>query len=358
MTQHAWRVLGATGFTGSAIMTRLQQEGIGAQPVSAPRLATSAQSSGQLIAEARRLESVIDYLADSFAGAKVVINAAGLSAPDQQDLRALVGANALLPTVVAVAAQRTGVERVIHLSSSAVQGARPRLDATESTSPFSPYSYSKALGEDCLLRLREFITETASVGAAPGSAASRFPAAPSSRPSTVSPHHAAQLCVLRATSVQGPGRSTTARFAKVASSPLASVAGRGDHPTPVTSVHALAEFVVAVGRHGGQLPPIVLQPWEGATVGSVVRDAGRREPHHLPEFAAQGLVRLGYGFSGALGGRLQAAVRRVELMWFGQDQDDSWAEEQGLLPERRIGEVLRHAHLASGSRSSRRGQDS
>lgn len=350
MSQSTWRVLGATGFVGSAIMTRLQQEGIAAAPVSAPRLATSVESAGQLIAEARRLESVIDYLADSFAGADVVVNAAGLSAPDQQDLAALVGANALLPTVVAVAAQRTGVRRVIHLSSAAVQGNRPVLDSSEATAPFSAYSFSKALGEEALLRLRDFIEVAAGAGAAPGSASSQFPAAPSTNPTPVPGNHAAEICIVRATSVQGTGRETTAKLARLSSTVLASVAGSGSARTPVTSVHALAEFVVAVGSSEQKLPAIVLQPWEGATTASVIRDAGRRHPLNLPVWAARSVVGIGYGVSGLLKDRLQGPVRRLELMWFGQDQDDSWAVEQGLLPARRVGEVLRTAHLAAGSR--------
>ncbi|WP_129359903.1 MULTISPECIES: NAD-dependent epimerase/dehydratase family protein [Micrococcaceae] len=350
MSQSTWRVLGATGFAGSAIMTRLQQEGISASPVSAPRLATSSESAGQVISEARRLESVIDYLADSFAGADVVVNAAGLSAPDQNDLPSLVGANALLPTVVVVAAQRTGVRRVIHLSSAAVQGARPVLDASEATAPFSAYSFSKALGEDCVLRLRDFINATAHAGAAPGSAASDFPPAPSKSPAQVEPNHAAELCILRATSVQGSGRKTTSNLARVASSPLAVVAGNGDRATPVTSVHALAEYVVAVGKFAGKLPSIVLQPWEGATTASVIRDAGRRNPRRVPAFVLRLGVKFGHVLSSAMNERLQGAVRRAELMWFGQGQDDTWATENNLLPERRIGAVLREAHTATGSK--------
>lgn len=350
MSQGTWRVLGATGFAGSAIMTRLQQEGINASPVAAPRLATSSESAGQIISEARRLESVIDYLADSFAGADVVVNAAGLSAPDQQDLTSLVGANALLPTVVVVAAQRTGVKRVVHLSSAAVQGSRPVLDATESTSPFSAYSFSKALGEDCVLRLRDFINATAQAGATPGSAGSDFPPAPRNAPAEVGPHHAAELCIVRATSVQGSGRKTTSNLARVSGSPLAMVAGNGDRPTPVTSVHALAEYVVSVGAFAGELPSIVLQPWEGATTGSVIRDAGRRNPRHVPAFVLKMGVKAGLLVSAAMNERLQGAVRRAELMWFGQDQDDSWATGNGLLPERRVGAVLREAHTAAGSK--------
>ena len=128
------------------------------------------------------------------------------------------------------------------------------------------------------------------------------------------------------------------------------VAGSGDRPTPVTSVHALAEYVVSVGSFAGDLPSIVLQPWEGATTGSVVRDAGRKNPRHVPSFALRLGVKMGHLISSAMNEKLQGAVRRAELMWFGQDQDDTWATENGLLPERRIGSVLREAHTASGSR--------
>ena len=91
-----------------------------------------------------------------------------------------------------------------------------------------------------------------------------------------------------------------------------------------------------------------------STTASVIRDAGRREPHRIPAPLARLLVRAGYAASGLSGDRLRAAVRRVELAWFGQDQDDTWAERHGLLPERHVGSVLRQAHQAAGV--SRRGR--
>ena len=185
-----WKVIGASGFVGSSIVARLNAEGISADPIEAPRLATRATDPEIIIDEARRLEGIIDSLADAFAGAHVIVNAAGLAAPNMQDLPALVGANALLPAVIAIAAQRTGVRRMIHLSSAAVQGPKPVLDATEYTEPFSAYSFSKALGEECLLDLYDLIEETAAQGRAPGSANSPYPAAPSHAPAYVAPDHA------------------------------------------------------------------------------------------------------------------------------------------------------------------------
>ena len=44
-----------------------------------------------------------------------------------------------------------------------------------------------------------------------------------------------------------------------------------------TQVVRLAEHFSNLG-----IPRIVLQPWEGATTASILRDAGRREPVHLP----------------------------------------------------------------------------
>ncbi|WP_237200397.1 NAD-dependent epimerase/dehydratase family protein [Rothia nasimurium] len=323
MAQATWKVIGASGFVGSSIVARLASDGIPLDAVEAPRLLTRTEDPEQLINEAKSLDGIIDSLADSFAGCDVVINASGLAAPDQFDLAPLLGANALLPAVIAIAAQRTGVRRILHLSSAAVLGPVPVLTDTRHTEPFSAYSYSKSLGEEVLLKIRDYLEET-------------------------DLDQAVEICVIRATSVQGRGRRTTEAFAKIASSPIASVAGRGDRPSPVSSNFALAQFVSQVASFKGKLPPIVLQPWEGATTSSVLKDAGRRFPLHLPTSLCRFMIDAGMTVSQALGGRFAGPIRRVEVMWFGQGIDDTWARENGLIPEPRVSEVLRTAHTALG----------
>lgn len=329
MSESRWKVIGASGFVGSAIVARLNAEGISVDPIEAPRLATRSLDVDSIIDEAEQLEGIIDSLAEAFASAQVVVNAAGLAAPNMQDLPPLMGANALLPAVIAIAAQRTGVRRVIHLSSAAVQGPRPVLDASEETAPFSAYSFSKTLGEEALLDLQDYFLEE-------------------------HPESAPELCILRATSVQGRGRRTTELFAKMASSPFASVAGAGQGKSPVSSVYALAEFVVMLGTFPGELPTIVLQPWEGATVASASLDAGRRKPHHLPELLCRAAIKAGYKVSELMNDRFSGSVRKVEVMWFGQGIDDSWARKNNLLPTPRVREVLRTAHTALGKKKDRR----
>ena len=329
MSESRWKVIGASGFVGSAIVARLNAEGISVDPIEAPRLATRSLDVDSIIDEAEQLEGIIDSLAEAFASAQVVVNAAGLAAPNMQDLPPLMGANALLPAVIAIAAQRTGVRRVIHLSSAAVQGPRPVLDASEETAPFSAYSFSKTLGEEALLDLQDYFLEE-------------------------HPESAPELCILRATSVQGRGRRTTELFAKMASSPFASVAGAGQGKSPVSSVYALAEFVVMLGTFPGELPTIVLQPWEGATVASASLDAGRRKPHHLPEWLCRAAIKAGYKVSELMNDRFSGSVRKVEVMWFGQGIDDSWARKNNLLPTPRVREVLRTVHTALGKKKDRR----
>lgn len=329
MSESRWKVIGASGFVGSAIVARLNAEGISVDPIEAPRLATRSLDVDSIIDEAEQLEGIIDSLAEAFAGAQVVVNAAGLAAPNMQDLPPLMGANALLPAVIAIAAQRTGVRRVIHLSSAAVQGPRPVLDASEETAPFSAYSFSKTLGEEALLDLQDYFLDE-------------------------HPESAPELCILRATSVQGRGRRTTELFAKMASSPFASVAGAGQGKSPVSSVYALAEFVVMLGTFPGELPAIVLQPWEGATVASASLDAGRRKPHRLPEWICRAAIKAGYKVSELMNDKFSGSVRKVEVMWFGQGIDDSWARENNLLPTPRVREVLRTTHTALGKKKDRR----
>lgn len=309
-----WLVLGGSGFVGSAVLQVLAAAGIPALSAPAPRLTTDADAPGALAAAVDA--ATVGNLQTVLAGHDVVVNAAGLAAPSAPGGDDLLGANALLPVVVAAAAAAAGVRRVVHLSSAAVQGRTPVLDETAATRPFSAYSRSKALGEQAL--------------------ALAAPALPGT-----------SIVTVRATSVQGADRPTTRALVRLARSPIASVAAPGDARTPVTSVQALAELVVAVGRQDGPVPGIVLQPWEGMTVRSVLEAAGGR-PRLLPAALCRAAVAGGYGVSALLRGRLDGQVRRAELMWFGQDQVTGWAEQAGLLSSDHVRQVLADASGAAG----------
>ncbi len=302
-----WAVVGASGFVGARLAEVLTGLGHEVRSVTAPRLTTTADDATTLTAEAHA-ETALVRLAEACAGAEVVVVAAGAATPDAAASPELTGANALLPAVVALAADRAGARRVIHLSSAAVQGRSPILDEATRTDPFSPYSRSKALGETVLL------------GVAPGLTT--------------------EVVIVRATSVQGVGRRTTAALQRIARSPLASVAGRGTGPSPVSSVGGLARFVAAVGVTAGPVPVIVLQPWAGASTADVLRLAGGSEPRHLPALLCRTLVRLGYAASALGGGRLDGPVRRVEAMWFGQRVDDRWARSVGLRDDTGLADEL------------------
>ncbi len=302
----SWLVLGGSGFVGSAVLRALRSAGIEAQAAAAPRLSTGADTLPELVAAAHSVD--IDDLCAVVAGHDVVVNAAGLATPSSGGGDGLLGANALLPTVVARAAAHAGVRRVIHLSSAAVQGRTSLLDETATVRPFSAYSRSKALGEQALAL----------------AAADR-------------PH--LSVVTVRATSVQGRGRPTTAALVRLARSPLASVSAPGEARTPVTSVEALADLVLAVGTYEDPVPPVVLQPWEGLTVRSVLEASGGR-PLVLPTALCRAVVSGGYAASSLLGGRLDGHVRRAELLWFGQDQVPGWAERAGVVPAQRIRQVL------------------
>ena len=303
-------LLGAGGFVGGAVRAVLEETGAEVRAVAAPRLEAAASGAAELAAEAGRLDAERARLARAFLGADAVINAAGLAVPDAADSPALRGANALLPVLAADAAEAAGVRRFVHLSSAAVQGHRPSLDESGQVEPFSPYSRSKALGEQAL---------------------------------AARPAGSCSVVTIRATSVQGPGRPTTERLARLAGSPLASVAAPGTAPTPVSSVDALARFVQLVAMYPGDVPAVVLQPWEQASVSDVLQAAGGRRPLHLPAWLCRLVLRVGYGLSSLASERLHGPLRRVELMWFGQRQEPGWAERTGNVPAPSVHAVLRRA---------------
>lgn len=287
-------VLGATGFVGRAVTAELTRQGHTVLAVKAPRLVSTASSVGELLAQSQSMDAEVQALVESLSGADVVINAAGVATPGSPGSAELTGANALLAVLVARAVSLASIQRFIHLSSAAVQGHSDVLDESTHTVPFSAYSRSKALGEQGLTAL------------------------------------ASNTVILRATSVQGANRPTTTTLVRIASSPLSSVAAPGTAPTPVSSIGSLAAFVVHAATVEQQPPAIVLQPWEGTTVTSVLRAAGGHAPLRLPARLCRLALRAGYGVSALMGERLHGPIRRVELMWFGQRQEALWAENSGF----------------------------
>ena len=283
-------VIIGSGAGGGTLAHELTRRGVEVLPVPAPRLTTSARTADALEVELSRPDVVaeIERISADLADAVAVVNAAGLAhatgAGDD-----LFGANALLPAMVAAAAP-AGI-RLVHVSSAAVQGRMDPLDESTQRAPFSPYSTSKALGEEMAGR----------------------------RTGTV---------CFRPTSVHGADRGVTRSLHRVVSSPLASVAGRGAGPTPQVLVENVADAVAHVVLMEQTPPDVVLQPWEGLTVGDLVRDFGGREPRHIWPWSARIVVRL-LGVVGAVVPPAAGVARRLEMLWFGQRQVSGWLTTTG-----------------------------
>jgi nucleoside-diphosphate-sugar epimerase len=288
--------LGASGFVGRAVVEALGGHDV--LPVRAPRLTTAARTPAELIAEASEHPAVAE-LAAAFAGCDVVINAAGDPDASSLDMDALYAANALIPRIVLVAVARAGVPRLVHVSSAVVQNDKPVLDESEDLRPFSPYSRAKVAGEQVL---REQLPPDVTVV--------RY------RPPSV---HAAD-------------RRVTRRIARIASSPMATVAGSGDRVSPQALLPNVAAAIAFLATTDRTPPPVVVHPSEGVTTAGLMRDlSAGREPRHLPPALARLAVRLA-----KLVGRVHrptaANARRLELLWFGQGQSASWLDDNGFVP--------------------------
>lgn len=292
-------VLGAGGFIGSAVCTEIARQGWRAHPLSAPRIRGDAQDVDELALVALAHPGVREGLALAIEGADVVVNAAGLPTPAGVDSATLTGANAVLPLMLAEACGIAGVTRFVHVSSAAVQGAKTRLDETLTFEEGSAYARAKALGE-------------AGVAAV---MAKRPPGA---------------TVILRPTSVHSPHRSLTRGIARLARSPLASVVGPGDAPTPQVLVENVAAAVAHLCRSTLAPPLVVLQPWEGWTTAGFLRLLGGREPRRVPEPIAKALLRSARRCSTT--GPSYAYRRRLELLWCGQRQVPGWLSDQGFVP--------------------------
>ncbi len=130
---------------------------------------------------------------------------------------------------------------------------------------------------------------------------------------------------------------------------MAGQASPGTAPTPVGSIGALAWFTAETALHTGPVPAIVLEPWEGLNVTSVLT-AGGREPLKLSTWLCRAALRIGYSLSRLAGERLHRSLRRLELMWFGEPQQQGWAEAAGLLRQPQAAAVMRQAAEAQRGR--------
>lgn len=304
-------VIGASGFIGRAVLGAAASAAIDVVPLSGLRLdgsdgVTVDDLSAVVLDKLGTREA--DKLAESLEGADVVVNAAGLARPDSLDSADLIAANAVLPALLAALASGLGVRRFVQISSAAVQGRLSPLDETTKVLPFSPYSRSKALGEQLLWE------------------------------ADLSPM---EIVVYRPTSVHGQGRPATEALVRQARRlPVLPIVGHGKLPLPVASIDNVAAAVIHLATCDSP-PSVVLHPWEGITQAEFWRmlNPGVRFVS-VPAPA----MRLAVNFLNRAGGwfpRIDGPVRRLEVCMLGQQIVALGLEESGFSLENRDGWLQR-----------------
>ena len=290
-------VLGGSGFVGAGVVRALRASGHEVRVVKAPRLRTGGRAPEQVRAEAALWLSGHTEVLQPLREVDVVVNAAGVADATTSDVSSVFGAT---PCSQPSSNRPPGATWAgwCRSSSAAVQGRRDVLDQSRAWEAFSPYAASKVLAERVLLD---------EVGVDD------------------------VVVLYRPTSVQGAERGVTRQLHRLASSPLSSVAGAGDAPTPQILLPNVADAVRHVVE-AVQPPPIVLHPWEGLTTGSLLTLLGDgRVPRHVPSALARRVVSGLYAGSRLRPG-LAGLARRVEMLWFGQRQSSSWLTDDGWSP--------------------------
>jgi len=287
-------VFGATGFVGRATVEALRDRGAAVRTSRTPRL--PLPHANQVREAVATNDALVAEIAQMLSGADAVVNAAGNPDASLRDEASLMAANALVPAVLAKAIRSAGVPRFVHVSSAVVQGPAPRLDQSANTAPFSAYSRSKVLGE---LLVQEFAS-----------------------PSTV---------VYRPPSVHAPDRRVSRMTARIARSPISSVARPGSSPSPQTLLTNVADAIAFLATAEAQPPAIVAHPSEGLTTASLLTYLGGRQPLEIPRALARVAIAILTAGGKALP-QIAANARRVEMLWFGQSQAPSWLTEAGWSP--------------------------
>ncbi|MGG5260597.1 NAD-dependent epimerase/dehydratase family protein [Phycicoccus avicenniae] len=294
MAERKVAVVGASGFVGSAVAAALRGRGVAVVPVGAPRLTVSPADLDE--AATAGLPAAVE---ERLRGCSVVVNAAGLSDAGADDEEALLGANALLPGLLARACHDLGV-RFVHISSAAVQGRRPVLDSSREVAPVTPYARAKAQGERLVL---------------------------AADPAAV---------VYRPAGVHGEDRAVTRRLTSLARGPFRTVAGSGDANSPQALLADVADAVAELALIEAPLPSVVHHPSAGVTTRHLLELlGGGARPRRVPMPVAR-TVLAGASLAGRAHGRIGALARRLDVLWLGQDQAPSWLENHGWRPVTQI----------------------
>lgn len=291
-------IFGSNGFVGSAVAESLR---ISQHDVSVlPRilLPTGIRPETMVSDLARDEEEVLRLnvgLLNALEGVDRIVNAAGLAAPADPDVEAQWRTNTLLPAVVDVLASAAGVQRLIHVSSAAVQADARSLDESDQRTALTAYARSKADAERYLER------------------EARVP-----------------TIIYRATSVIGPGRAVVNSLKRFYRGRVAPVFGDGTAPMPLSALPNTAAAISHLAMANSE-PGVALQPWEGVTqkaLATALRAAHTRLVR-VPVPPGSRKVR---SLADSFPAPVLAQVRRLDLLVFGQEQNSKYLSQIDFQP--------------------------
>lgn len=291
-------VFGAKGFVGSAVVNSLNGDEFGVEEL--PRVALPEgikphSMAADLERGTKEIVGLNEALLERLSDVKRLVNAAGLAAPTEPDYKAQWRTNTLLPAVVDLLANEAGIERIVHVSSAAVQADVSVLDESSNRSAITAYARSKADAESYLER--------------------------DARVPTI---------IYRATSVIGPGRAVVNSLKTFYRGKLAPVFGDGSAPLPLSALPNTAAAISHLVR-SESAPGVALQPWEGVSQRSLA-EALRGPNTRLLRIPVPTGSRMVRSHADRLPGPVLAQVRRLDLLVFGQGQDASYLPSDGFVP--------------------------
>ena len=291
-------ILGSRGFVGSGVVLAIANSG--AQALDLPRLQIpdGVRATDDLATVVGEIaDVVVDQnveLLSALSGVECVVNAAGLASPTEPDYELLWQTNTLLPAVLDHLCAHAGVERVVHVSSAAVQSDMSPLTEKAEWRAHSPYAESKKLAETYLLEQAQTPT-----------------------------------VIYRATSVIGPNRAIVERLLRLYRGRIAPIFGDGLAPLPLSALPNTCAALAALAQN--DRVGIVLQPWEGVTQQALA-DSLAGDRTRLVRLPITGLYSTVRKVTDRLPGPVVAQLRRVDLLVFGQAQEATALVSDGYKP--------------------------